>query len=300
MSDSNNWDLNRYERNVFSQFGEDGIIEKILSMIPSRDGWCVEFGAWDGIYLSNTRNLILDSEYKAVLIEANKSSFNELLKNYSANKRVICLCDFVGFAKKDGLDAILGKTECPKNFDFLSIDIDGNDYHVWRAINEYRPKLVCVEYNPQIPNEVEFVQAADPSVKLGASVAALTKLGKEKGYELICINPCNCFFVEQRYFDLFGIPDNSIQTLRKNSPKPIYVFPGYSGEVVLTGNVSLPWHGLVFGPDDFQVLPKYLRSYALEYSPLQRTLFKMFLLKRRFANISRRVASKIANIFWRH
>nr|VFK56242.1 MAG: hypothetical protein BECKTUN1418F_GA0071002_10832 [Candidatus Kentron sp. TUN]VFK61659.1 MAG: hypothetical protein BECKTUN1418D_GA0071000_115613 [Candidatus Kentron sp. TUN]VFK62495.1 MAG: hypothetical protein BECKTUN1418E_GA0071001_10812 [Candidatus Kentron sp. TUN] len=62
--------LLEYRRNVYSQTGEDGIIEKILDIIPRNDKWCVEFGAWDGSFLSNTRHLIEHKGFSAVLIEA--------------------------------------------------------------------------------------------------------------------------------------------------------------------------------------------------------------------------------------
>ena len=58
-----------YSSDTYSQGGEDGIIAKILSLLPETDGWCVEFGAWDGIHLSNVRKLILEKRYRAVLIE---------------------------------------------------------------------------------------------------------------------------------------------------------------------------------------------------------------------------------------
>ncbi len=67
------WLLN-HRSNVHSQAGEDGIIEKILELLPVRDHWCVEFGAWDGVFLSNTRRLIEHAGYSAVLIEGSKAN----------------------------------------------------------------------------------------------------------------------------------------------------------------------------------------------------------------------------------
>ena len=77
MAKSPTWLLN-HSRNVYSQNGEDGIIEKILDMLPNRDRWCVEFGAWNGIYLTNTRNLIIEKGYSAVLNEADPDLFIDL------------------------------------------------------------------------------------------------------------------------------------------------------------------------------------------------------------------------------
>src|SRR3954466_14198505 len=109
-----------YKADVYSQTGEDGIIEKILEMLPARNNWCVEFGAWDGKYLSNTLNLINHKEYSAVLIEGSKAKFPELKNNFADNPKVFPINAFVGFDTLNNLDTILGKTPIPKDFDFLS------------------------------------------------------------------------------------------------------------------------------------------------------------------------------------
>jgi hypothetical protein len=154
--------LSDHKSNVYSQLGEDGVISKILEVVPARNRWCVEFGAWDGIYLSNVCNLIRNQSYSAVLIEANKKKFKELQANYGNRTDVHVLNKLVGFSSNDNLDSILQPLPIPVDFDFLSIDIDGNDYHVWKAIRHFKPKIVCVEYNHTIPTEIEFVQNPDP------------------------------------------------------------------------------------------------------------------------------------------
>ena len=116
-----------YSANVYSQNGEDGILLQILEVIPIKDKWCVEFGAWDGQYLSNTCNLIETHDYSAVLIEADKKKFAGLLKRHGGNSKVIPLRMFVGFKPEDSLDRILSDKEIPNDFDLLSIDITSND-----------------------------------------------------------------------------------------------------------------------------------------------------------------------------
>ena len=147
----NAW-LAQYVGNVHSQSGEDGIIGKILSLLPERDRHCLEFGA------SNTKRLIDEEDYSALLIEASESRFRELEKNYKDNPKVIAQNQMVGWEDSDCLDGILSLVNFPLDFDLLSVDIDGNDYHVWKAIKKYRPKLVVIEFNPTIPTEVEYVQ----------------------------------------------------------------------------------------------------------------------------------------------
>ena len=116
MSRPSTWLLD-YQHNVYSQSGEDGIIEKILNVIPQNDKWCVEFGAWDGLFLSNTRYLIESKGYSAVLIEADKNKFHKLQRNYSHRDNVITINKFVGFTKDDNLDLILSSTPIPNDFD---------------------------------------------------------------------------------------------------------------------------------------------------------------------------------------
>jgi hypothetical protein len=268
-----------YKRNIFSQTGEDGIIEKILEIIPDKDYWCVEFGAWDGIMNSNTRNLIINFGYSAVLIESSKKKFDELKKNYSNTSRVIPLNKFVGFSENDNLDKILEKTPIPQNYDFLCIDIDGNDYHIWNAIKTYKPKLVCIEFNPTIPNEIEFVQQADFKINQGSSLLSIIGLARSKGYQLISIIDFNAFFVDEKYFDLFEISDNSLQTMRRNSSYITYFFTGYDGTIFLDGSQRYFNHGgIKINSKRLQYIPKFLRKYSGNYNLLEKILFALWIL----------------------
>jgi len=271
-----------FKFDVYSQSGEDGIIAKILQTLPKKDKWCVEFGAWDGIVLSNTRNLIENAGYSAVLIEGDKRKWSELQKNYSSNRNVITMNTFVGFNEDDNLDVILADTPLPVDFDFLSIDVDGNDYHIWKAISKYRPKTICIEFNPTIPTEVRFVQRADPSVNQGASLLSLFELGKEKGYELVAVLPFNAFFVDSKYYPLFGIRDNRPETLRKDLSSITYLFSGYDGTIFLHGCKQLPWHGLQIKESRIQHLPKFLRKYPGNYNLIEKMAFGLFSSPRQF------------------
>jgi hypothetical protein len=253
--------LLEYRLNIYSETGEDGIIKKILEILPSKDKWCVEFGAWDGQDASNTRNLIINEGYSAVLIEGDKAKFAELQKNYAQKKNVITINQFVGFKNQDNLDCILKTTSIPFDFDFICIDIDGNDYHVWKAMAKYQPKLVCIEFNPTIPTEIRFVQPADPAINQGSSLLSLAELGKEKGYELASVLPYNAFFVKSEYYPLFGIDDNSPKALRTDLDSITYLFSGYDGKIFLRGNLRLPWHDIELKESKVQHVPKFLRKY---------------------------------------
>jgi len=268
--------LFEHKRDVYSQTGEDGIIEKILETLPENDEWCVEFGAWDGQYLTNTRYLIEEKEYSAILIEADKKKFLDLQKNYSNSSCVTTINQFVGFTKEDNLDRILEGTEIPLGFDLLSIDIDGNDFHVWKATARYKPKVVVIEFNPTIPTPISFVQPADSSINHGASLLSLVELGKEIGYELVSVLPFNAFFVRKEFFERFQVEDNSPEELRLDSKAVTYFFSGYDGTIFLKGNCKLPWHNIEFDKSKIQQLPSYLRAYPGNYSRLQKLTLKIY------------------------
>jgi len=273
-----------FAKNIHSQYGEDGIIAEILRRIAAytkTDGWCVEFGAWDGIFLSNTYNLIANKGYKAVLIEGNRAKYRELCRNIPAQD-VIKLCRFVDFEGDGALDVVLAGTPIPPDFDFLSIDIDGCDYFILKSLERYRPKLVCVEFNPTIPNEVEFVQPRDFSLTQGASPRSLVIQAEEKGYALVAATHCNLFFVRSELkAAVVGSGTVTLDALRDDRECRTFLFSGFDG-TILSNNpaITLPWHKIVLGPEDLQQLPKLLRRFPPNYNPLQQLAFELFLALR--------------------
>ena len=274
--------LVNYAANVYTQYGEDGILERILELVDDGNRWCVEFGAWDGLHLSNCANLIRNHGYAGVLIEADKARFVQLEANYGDFPDTSTLRAFVGFGPRDNLDTLLADVDMPEDPDVLSIDIDGNDYHAWAAIKRLRPKIVCIEFNPTVPNEVEFVQPADASVQQGSGVRSLVKLGEQKGYELACCTEANAFFVDARLFPRLGLADNSLEALRDDKPWVTYLFSGFDGRVILSGYSTLRWHGLPFESRKVQQLPRFLIRYPGDYSRLQRLAFRGYGQWRRF------------------
>jgi hypothetical protein len=281
----NPWWLLDHRQDVYSQCGEDGIVGAILDRLPSVDRWCVEFGAWDGMHLSNTRHLIEARGYAAVLIEGSRARAGDLARNYASNPRVHAMNAFVGFTAENNLDTLLSDLPIPEDFDFLSIDIDGNDWHVWKAIRRLRPKVVVIEFNPTIPTPVSFVQEADPSVSQGCSLRACVELGKEKGYELVCVTEFNAFFVRAEYFPLFEISDNRPETLRRSEEFVTYLFSGYDGHVYLHGSGRMPWHGIEIKAPMVQQLPDSLQRFPDSYSGLDRLRFRTFRLLRRVTRL---------------
>jgi hypothetical protein len=268
--------LLQFARNVRSQKGEDGIITKILEVLDTKQGWCVEFGAWDGEHFSNTYNLIANQGFSAVLIEGSADRYRALTERFRNNPKVIPISAFVGFTANDGLDKILASTRIPLDFDVLSIDIDGNDYHAWKAVNQYRPKLVVIEFNPTIPSVVEFVQEADMSVNHGSSILSMSSLAREKGYELVSATDYNCLFIAKEYFPLFDIHDNSVRAIRPNEELVSYIFNGYDGTVFIRGYGKVEWHGVRYVESQMQHIPRLLRRFPDTYGPITKRIAKVY------------------------
>jgi hypothetical protein len=269
--------LGKFASSVTSQNGEDGIVAKALSLLPDLNHWCVEFGAWDGRHFSNTYDLVDRHGYSVVLIEGNAVKYRQLCSNYAHRDRSIVLNAYVGWTPEDGLDHLLRPHPIPRNPDFLSVDIDGNAYHVWDAMKEFKPKLVLIEYNWTMPNAVQFVQPADASCHQGSSPAALVTLAKTKGYELISATKLNLLFVDRDYYSKFGIRDNSLDVILDE--EPTHLFFGYDGTVFLSGGRRLPWHhGFQLSDRKLQALPRMVRKFPSTYSLIEKCVFAILLL----------------------
>lgn len=224
-------DISCFSNNVTSQFGEDGIVDEIFKRIGVEHSCCVEFGAWDGKYLSNTWNLWHSKGWASILIEGDKEKYLLLEKEVASFEKVKAVNAFVSTAGKDSLDTILTGYGVPTNFDLLSIDIDGDEYYIFQGLKKYVPRVVIIEYNPTIPPEFDIVQS--PGEYFGASVLALTNLAKTKGYSLVCCTETNCFFIRDSEFHKLGIQKPSLMDIfpRNNLA---YVISAYNGLMFLS------------------------------------------------------------------
>lgn len=224
-----------HSRDGFSQYGEDGIRDAIFERIGERSRWCVDIGADDGLTNSNTRELVLRG-WSAVLIEAYKGAFDRMVENYmhelEDGGRLLHLVNNVANLNGSGLDALLSDTAIPENFDFLSLDIDGCEWHLWKAMQRYRPRVLSVEFNPTIANNVAYVQERDLNAAQGSSLLALIELGKRMGYELAATTAVNAFFVDRNDFPALGISDNSIDAVHDAGALMPVIFQDYHGNWV--------------------------------------------------------------------
>ncbi len=225
--------LAEYKKIITSQNGEDGVIERIFEIIKPKNKWCVEFGAVDGKMGSNTWNLINNCEWKAVLIEAHPAYFRDLLKRYKNVPRVHTLNVQVNFEGKNTLDEILANFNAPVDVDFVSIDIDGVDYHIWDSMKSYRPRVIMIEYNSRIYSDMSFVQPKDFNIQWGSSLKSIVELGKKKGYELIYADSGNAIFVIKEIFDIFKIENEDILDVACEKEQESKFFQMHDGSIVL-------------------------------------------------------------------
>jgi hypothetical protein len=196
--------MKNYKKNIYSQNGEDGIIEFLLSKIPN-DKWCCEFGAWDGKHLSNTFNLVEKKEYNAVYIESDSSKFQDLLKTKETYNRIVPVNKFIDMGA-NSLDNILSETQIPYDFDILSIDVDSTDYAIWDSLKKYKPKIVVIEINSSLDPDIilneDELTIEKLSTRSGVNYRTCYNLGVDKGYTFLC-HTGNMIFVDQKYSSNF-------------------------------------------------------------------------------------------------
>lgn len=179
-----------FQKKVYSHRGEDGMIDALLSSINIQKGWCCEFGAWDGIHLSNVYKRIREG-WNAILIEGDEKKFEHLSWNMRNYPGVHCHNSFVDL-EENRLNTILSHYPIPEDFDLLSIDIDSWDYWIWASLT-YDPKIVVIEYNSNWSGRVtvpyDRTRKFHYTQYFGASAEALADLGEKKGYDLVAIVP---------------------------------------------------------------------------------------------------------------
>lgn len=208
--------LKNFQKKIYSQNGEDGILLEIFNRIGTTDKYFVEFGAWDGVHLSNTANLRINHGWSGLLMEGDKSKCNDLIKNE--------------FVTSDNINELFEKYNVNKTFDLLSIDIDSHDYWCWKKCN-YNPRVVIIEFNSSLDPLVPIATIDKTSTNIninnsyfGASISAFYNLGRSKGYSLVFrSNQQNLIFIKN---DLLHPEDQNIPVTNFiNQDNNIYNYP---------------------------------------------------------------------------
>jgi hypothetical protein len=186
-------DLIKFYKSVYSEQGQDGVIEKIFECIGTTNKQFVEFGS-SGMKMGkgNTPYLRENFGWSGLLIDGSQHPYGmENKKDYDVK---------IHFIKASTINSLFDKYQVPKGVDFVSIDIDGQDWHVWKAL-EYRPRVVSIETSWEMFGERDLVMKPneehiwDGSPFFGASILALQRLGNKKGYTLVSMAGADAIFV---------------------------------------------------------------------------------------------------------
>jgi hypothetical protein len=194
------------EFKVFSQWGEDGIIQYLIHHVSIPNKVFVEFGVED-YSEANTRFLLMNNNWEGLVIDADpelpgRLKSQELYWRYNLTARV-------SFITAENINNLIRDSGIHGDIGLLSVDIDGNDYWVWKAIDVISPRIVICEYNSVFGDKHQITVTYKPdfyktdhhysNLCFGASLAAICRLAEEKGYVFVGSNSegCNAFFVRK-------------------------------------------------------------------------------------------------------
>jgi hypothetical protein len=199
---------------VFSQWDDDGLIQYLIRHVNGIPPCFIEFGV-ENYKESNTRFLLAHDSWKGLILDGSQSNIAQIQADdlYWAHD----LTAVHAFITCDNINALFIEHGFSGEVGILSIDIDGNDYWVWQAIDVVRPALVIIEYNSvfgaehaiTIPYEAAFTRTSAhySNLYFGASLKALTILAAQKGYSLIGSNCAgnNAYFLRADYLARSGL-----------------------------------------------------------------------------------------------
>ena len=211
-------ELRRVGFGAFSQFDEDGIIQFLISHLEIKDQTFIEFGV-ENYEESNTRFLLMNDNWQGMVMDGSEENVayirsDRVSRRYDLQAR----CCFI---TKENINDLMRQSGFGEDLGLLSIDVDGNDYWVWEAIDSFRPRIVICEYNSvlgrdpiSIPYQADFyrTRAHYSNLYYGCSLSALAHLANKKGYILAGSNlrGNNAFFVRR---DIAGaLPEHNADT----------------------------------------------------------------------------------------
>ncbi len=229
--------LENFGYKVYSQNDEDGIIHEIFRRIGTDTKEFLELGVGKGLECNS--HYLLHCGWHGLWIEGNKAAFGEIGKRFRPVIKNGRLKVKGAFITRENIEKLIRNTSP----DLLSIDIDGNDWYVWKAIKSIRPRLVVIEYNGKFPPDLSWKQAYnarhiwDWTDWQGASLKAMEELGREKGYVLTGTNltGVNAFFVREDLYskDLFSDLKTAEELYNPYRSKLKFVSPGHSAAYCL-------------------------------------------------------------------
>ena len=180
------------------------IIQYIFNTLNIKQGFFLEFGAWDGINLSNAR-LLFENNWNGMFIEGDKTKFEDLRNNYS-NTNILVENIYLD-DQQNNINEVL-KNNKIRHIDFCSIDVDGMDLRLFKTFKEVLPTVVCIEgaqvLHPLFEGTISFEIERD---NVTQSLYKYNQLFTKMGYRLL-FSYQDCFFIREEYFHLFSVSNN--------------------------------------------------------------------------------------------
>ena len=231
----------KFAKNVYSQYGEDGIITRITEDLKINLENAMEFGAWDGKHFSNTFARV-DEFKKLILVEGDVVKFEDLKKTASEHKSIVPVLAFVQPTGMNSVDQISQNAGVEK-LDLLSVDIDSYDLAIVESLI-MRPKLLVVEFNPTFGALTHYQNATGSNV--GNAFLSFYTLLANRDYSLVAITNTNLFFVDDEILGEAGFETLRFSNLEILTHIDQHIFKiacGYDGSRVIFGRVTHPWDG---------------------------------------------------------
>lgn len=283
-----NQPLSAFLNDNYSQNGEDGIIDHLISKVkPAVDSdLIVDVGAWDGTYLSNSKNQI-EKGKAGLLIEADPLRAKKAQLSYHDNKKVEVVEKFI--TPKNSLHEVLTTRLHHENFLMLNIDIDGDDLAVFESVGNFRPLIVVIEFNPEIPNHIDFRNPA--GTRVGNSARAIINFAETLEYSLAHATSTNLILVKEEYFDC-NFPKLSLEDALDDTSTIKAIFAGYDGTLHIIGSNQLnySWHGLSRNFDSLR-LPKIIQCFPDELTMFGKIIYRILWFKQyAFVALKRRLS----------
>jgi len=215
-------DLQSYEFKIFSQWGEDGIIQRLIRVVPIKYQTFIEFGVED-FSESNCRFLLMNNNWRGFVVDGSQKKIRRLRASHYFWKHQLEAESI--FLNVQNINAVLARSGFDEDLGILSVDVDGIDYYLIKEISGFRPRILICEYNAvfgpsrkiSVPYDPYFARPEKHFSHLyfGASLAALHFVAEQKGMSLVGTNQAgvNAFFVRN---DLLG------KSLRKLTPEEAF------------------------------------------------------------------------------
>ncbi len=213
---------------LFSNMEEDGIILKLLASIYVEKGFFLDIGSNDCIN-SNCANLAFNFDWEGMFIDANAQLLQTGKRNYKRFGKEKNLKFVHSFLYPENINNVVTANVSSKEVDFASIDIDGNDYAIWRALDCVKPKIVVVENKIEYGKYDIVVPAINTffAAQWGASIVSISRVAQEKGYTLVATNKegFNAFYMRNDCLEISGLQPLSIETVLNNDKIKASFYP---------------------------------------------------------------------------